>query len=308
MLFLPFVLLHTLLWWRDRNRSRLFRPKDHLRARETFRGRWLAFRHPGDEAVEGLSSVHRIELPIFSRRFLVAPLLAVTVLLAPLVAIYAGEVIPLPDPPSFEDGVKAAQKLAAIAEAKGIPAWSVGVGVLVAMPLAVVALTVFLPAAGLVLAVQALAARLSAVLSRVFDRITWHQIRQSAFGNDTIGEVAVEAADRPVWLAGSPAPLPEELSNEVSAFADSAAAQSVSKLRRAVQLLAFSEGEQEKSDLLAEYLTWDELIHTAYFRVPRFRKLVAYAIAHSPGFRPSDRFRSDPDFATVARWYQQLSA
>ena len=116
------------------------------------------------------------------------------------------------------------------------------------------------------------------------------------------------AAERPAWAAISPAPLPDELGEEVSAFADAAAAQSVSKLRRAVQLLAFSEGEQGKSDLLAEYLTWDELIHTAYFKVARFRKLVAFAIAHSPGFRPSDKFRSDPDFATVARWYAQLSA
>ena len=186
-----------------------------------------------------------------------------------------------------------------------MPNW-LALTVLLMTPPLTAAAVIFSAAGGFVLVMQALSARLSAVLSRQFDRITWHQIRQSAYGNDSIGEVAVGAADRPVWAGSSPAPLPDELSEEVSALADAAAAQSVSKLRRAVQLLAFSEGDQKKSDLLAEYLTWDELIHTAYFKVARFRKLVAFAIAHSPGFRPSEKFKSDPDFATVARWCDQV--
>lgn len=307
--FLPFILLHALLWWRDRGRSRLFRVKDHRRAREAFHGRWLCFRHPADEAVEGLRAAPTVRFPIFSRRFLVAPLSAVTVILAPIAALLAVEAIPLPDI-SDQPLLKAGQELAQTVEKRlqegAIPIWLVATSLLVLF-FVVPPLVLFGLATALVLAMQALSARLSAVLSRQFDRLTWHQIRQSAFGNDTVGEIAVEATDRPVWMGVAPASMPEELSREVGALADAAAAQAVAKLRRAVQLLAFSEGEQKKSDLLAEYLTWDELIHTAYFKVPRFRKLVALAIAQSPGFRPSEKFKADPDYATLGRWCEQLS-
>jgi hypothetical protein len=306
MAFVPFFVLHALLWWRDRSRSRFLRAKDQGRAREAFHGRWLSFRHPADEAVEGLRAAPRVGFPIFGRRFLVAPLSAISVVLAPIVALLAVEAIPLPDI-SDQGTIKTGLELAPTLDKKilGMPLWllasSLAIGFFVVPPLVLFGL-----ATALVLTMQALSARLSAVLSRQFDRITWHQIRQSAFGNDTVGEVAVEAADRPVWIGTSPASLPDDLSKELSAFADAAAAQSVSKLRRAVQLLTFSKGEQRKSDLLAEYLTWDELIHTAYFKVPRFRKLVAFAIAHSPGFRPSEKLKGDPDFAMLARWHEQL--
>lgn len=307
--FLPFILLHALLWWRDRSRSRLFRVKDHRRAREAFHGRWLCFRHPADEAVEGLRAAPVVGFPIFSRRFLVAPLSAITVILAPIAALLVMEAIPLPDI-SDQPLLKAGQELAQTVEKRlqegAIPLWLVASSIAVLF-FVVPPLVLFGLATALVLAMQAVSAQLSALLSRQFDRITWHQIRQSAFGNDAIGEVAMEAADRPVWVDMSTACLADDLCKELSAFADAAAAQSVAKLRRAVQLLTFSEGEQKKSDLLAEYLTWDELIHTAYFKVPRFRKLVAFAIAHAPGFRPSEKFKADPDFATLARWYEQLS-
>jgi hypothetical protein len=41
--------------------------------------------------------------------------------------------------------------------------------------------------------------------------------------------------------------------------------------------------KRSRSDLISEYLTWDELIHTAYFKVPLFNKLPAYSITRSEG-------------------------
>jgi hypothetical protein len=58
--------------------------------------------------------------------------------------------------------------------------------------------------------------------------------------------------------------------------------------------------------MFASYLTWDELIHTAYFNIPRFRKLVAYAIAQADGFQATEAFKADPDYATVAGWYDGM--
>jgi hypothetical protein len=56
----------------------------------------------------------------------------------------------------------------------------------------------------------------------------------------------------------------------------------------------------------SEYLTWQELIHTNYFNVPRFRMLVAYTIADSEGFRPTEAFRNHPDYSCVADWYEEI--
>jgi hypothetical protein len=152
-----------------------------------------------------------------------------------------------------------------------------------------------------------LARLLSSVLSRFFDRVTWYQLRQSALGNDTIGEIGTDALEAPLGSVGGGAPLPLALADELSKFSDAAAAQSLSKLRKEMQRLAFAEGGKEKSDVVEEYLTWDELIHTAYFKIPRFRKLVCYAIAHSPGFKPSASFMRDPDYALVSSWYKSLT-
>jgi hypothetical protein len=158
----------------------------------------------------------------------------------------------------------------------------------------------------IVLITDAVAKRLSRISALAFDNITWHQLRQSAFGNDIVGEVGIGASGKAPWSTNEPRFLPAALSDELSAFSDRAAGQSVAKFRRAVQSLAFSEEAENKSNLLAEYLSWNELIHTAYFRIPRFRKLLCYAIARSPGFRPSDQFKHDVDYALVAMWYEQI--
>jgi hypothetical protein len=44
------------------------------------------------------------------------------------------------------------------------------------------------------------------------------------------------------------------------------------------------------------------LLHTVYFRVPRFRKFVCYAVAHSEGFSPTEALRSDPDYENFGKW------
>jgi hypothetical protein len=100
--------------------------------------------------------------------------------------------------------------------------------------------------------------------------------------------------------------LPAALGAEISAFSDQQAGKSVARLRSAVHVLAFAEGGREKSDLLSTYLTWDELIHTSYFQVPRFCKLVAYALSTADGFRATAAFRADPDYTLVAGWFDEM--
>jgi hypothetical protein len=76
-------------------------------------------------------------------------------------------------------------------------------------------------------------------------------------------------------------------------------------MRRAVGEFALATDENDKSSLW-HYLTWDELVHTSYFKLPAFRKLVCYAIAHSEGFRPSERLKADADYEKLGRWMAEI--
>jgi hypothetical protein len=147
----------------------------------------------------------------------------------------------------------------------------------------------------------------SRFLSTALDNFAWRQIRASAYGDDTDGEVPRSAGDAPVFVSSQP-PLPQNLGAEISKIADTAATAALSKLRASVNRLAFAEDQRVRSDLLSEYLTWDELIHTAYFKCPSFNKLIAFCIAHSEGFRPTARFLADADYARVAAWHAELTA
>ena len=60
--------------------------------------------------------------------------------------------------------------------------------------------------------------------------------------------------------------------------------------------------------MLSVYLTWDELIHTSYFKTAHFRKLVAYSLAQFKGFRVTAAFKQDPDYPRVAAWYEDIVA
>jgi hypothetical protein len=54
-----------------------------------------------------------------------------------------------------------------------------------------------------------------------------------------------------------------------------AASAAVVKFGSLIKQLALSRDTEAKGIFSSEYLTWDELISTRYFSVPRFRMLVA---------------------------------
>jgi hypothetical protein len=331
--FLPFLLAHLGFWIVELRKMRIH-SKKRWKAFALWAGpRWAGLWHIADEAMQGLKAAPRIAFPIFSDRFLVAPLSLATVFVSPpLLALVlswmlhgqqgmASESMMSPVSPFgpenpfsaigiiFERLSGAYDLLFRPADVDTMssvfrsPSTTVWARLLAAGTL----LLAFVLLALLLLGMISIISRLlSIVLSRTLDRVTWAQLRQSVFGNDTIGELAAGADARPMWYSYSPPPLPTELGQELTEHANLAAARSVPKMRTAVQVLAFSEEERAKSDLLSEYLTWEELIHTSYFSVPRFRMLVAYAIAHSEGFRPSPAFKSHPDYELVARWYEEI--
>jgi hypothetical protein len=162
-------------------------------------------------------------------------------------------------------------------------------------------------ALGILMIVQFIAARVSAALSGSLNRMTHHQITRQALGNDTEGEIALGADNRPAWMPLAYPPLPGELGAKISDYSNQISFQSLAKFRNAISTLAFSESEEESGGIITTYLTWRELIHTSYFEVLEFQDVVAYAIGQSDGFAASAAFQAHSSHERAARWCMTLT-
>ncbi len=158
----------------------------------------------------------------------------------------------------------------------------------------------------LMLVIRSLAKLLSAGASHALNSMTNAEVKRAAFGNDTEGEIAVGAVDRPTWIERSPPRLPPDLSDIVTDYSNGIANQSLAKFRKAIGQLASAEPKHTADSAITTYFTWKELVHASYFDVPEFRKLVAQAISRVDGFAPSTTFQSDPDFSRTAQWLTEI--
>lgn len=154
--------------------------------------------------------------------------------------------------------------------------------------------------------VQVLARAISGALSRKLNPLTTSQIRSMALGSDTPMDNAVHATSWPMWLGAGHPPLPGALGDPIQAESDSAVSKVVPKFRDALGTYGAATTQQEKSDILTEYLTWDELIHTSYFKNEQFAKLVAFTLASTNAFQATQSFQRDADYNTVAQWFTQI--
>jgi hypothetical protein len=173
-------------------------------------------------------------------------------------------------------------------------------------PIVLVPIVSLLLALGILAVIEFLAARISAVLSTNLNRLTLSEIKRSAFGNDTEGEVALGVNYGPSWIKESFHPLPTGIGEKITEQSNSMAYQSLSKFRNAISTLAFSEGA-DKAGLVANYLSWKELIHTSYFDVPEFRKLIAQTISQTPGFSATEAFQRDRDYEPSKKWLEAIT-
>lgn len=161
-------------------------------------------------------------------------------------------------------------------------------------------------ALGVLAVIQYLATHISVWIARLLNYLTLSEVQRSTFGNDTEGEIVVGADYGPSWLEPVTCMLPIEVMEQISTHSNSMAAQSIAKFRNAISTLAFAEGEDTKSSVITNYLSWKELVHTSYFDAPEFRRIVIQAISQAPGFRPTEEFLEDGDFERTAMWVSEL--
>lgn len=153
----------------------------------------------------------------------------------------------------------------------------------------------------------AIATLLSSALSRLLNPLTWTQIREAAFGNDTLGEVSPDASHSAPWSPTPSAVLPIEIAGEISALSNIAAPESVEKLRTGMNRLLLSDDREAKEFFFSEYISWNILIHTSYFRSPRFGRLLAYAIASKHAERGDITFPDHPERPLISRWHDEIT-
>jgi hypothetical protein len=153
--------------------------------------------------------------------------------------------------------------------------------------------------------INLLAIAVSALAARLLNRVTLAEIKRAIYGNDTIGEVAIGGGPRPAWMATAPPYLPPEVGGRITEYANTATSASLAKFRNALSAIAMSDGQGDTS-LVSNYLTWKELIHTAYFELPEFKHLLARALSEADGFRASATFAADPNYANTAGWLAAL--
>lgn len=159
----------------------------------------------------------------------------------------------------------------------------------------------------LVVGVATWVARLvSGRLSGALNQLVMQQLRQTGLGGDVRGETAVGAEPFPAWLHKRFPPLPDALAREISATSNQAAAQAIEKFRSLMGALVFADAGVDGS-AVATLLSWNELIHTTYFTVPRFRVLMAYAIAQTAGFCASEALQQHPEYACAKQWYGAIT-
>ncbi|MDX2289278.1 MAG: hypothetical protein NW217_10720 [Hyphomicrobiaceae bacterium] len=158
----------------------------------------------------------------------------------------------------------------------------------------------------LVLLVQFIAGFVSVVTSRWLDLVTWDEVKRAAFGNDAEAEVALGAASGPVWAMREIDYLPAAVAQPISERSDREMALSVAKIRATLRDIVVSEADAGGTAGFTSLLTWRELIHTSYFDVPAFVRLVAAAIVETDGFKPSARLESDPSTPVARQWLASL--
>ena len=335
IMLVPFLLFYSVLHYFDRKKSHLYRKKTVLFAKDQYRSRWLALWHKNDEAVQGLKSLKALNIDIFAKNFAISPISLLSVFILPvlLLAIVgspanmknihhkyfankSGEPITRSTIKLRRNGENVIVNIRyfiGVLDKKILPVLlgkaSSQLNIYMTILIMVLLVTSILITFSLVITFLfgLLAKAVSSTFSRGLNPLTMSQIRSTALGSDTAVDSAVDAQVWPMWLEEGHPPLPDKLGNNLQAYSDAAAAKAIPKFRSAAATFAMASDAEAKTDILSEYLTWDELIHTSYFTNPYFCKLMAYSLTQADGFEATIAFQQDPYYAVAAVWYEEIT-
>ena len=139
----------------------------------------------------------------------------------------------------------------------------------------------------------------------VIDTFVWGVLRRAAQGNDRTGIDFADVSSVPDESLSSVLPLPDVVTSALLTHADSAAAESASRLRVALGQVAVS-----GVGILKSNESWADgaLVHTSYFRDSNVQQIIAYHITlMSSSLGDPQRAHVIRPFLPLetGRWYQQ---
>ncbi len=149
---------------------------------------------------------------------------------------------------------------------------------------------------------------LSSLLAAILNRTTLSEVKRELYGNDTGTEIALGVAPRPAWMETGRPFLPDGIANRLTDYANQAAFASLAKFRNALSMVAMSTGRSATGGVVTDFLSWRELIHSAYFDYAEFQALLACSVAKLDGFQAAPAFRVDPAYAEANGWLDAMTA
>jgi hypothetical protein len=333
----PLIGLFTLLfiWWSQRNMRRYYGLKTRSFFGTNFLARWRSLRSQEDEAVNGLRATRPIKLKLFKRNLLVQPIKSLLVLVFVAYSLFgiimsaflfyrygvSKEALVVSNDISrfFTFGLFQPIDLTGLEseplDFSHLRNWfSVGVqNPVLALAVVVGILLILLLVVGLWFVgfwllfalVHAVAYVLGIPTSSFLNRFTADRVRDTAFGNDTIGEDVIQVSAFPQECEADCGLLPAEVETMLSDFCNKHAVIVLGRLRH---ILGVSKETQDRSDIvavIAKELTSHELIHTAYFEVEEIARLIAYAL-HEAKLAPFTHELPNPAWGKTRDLYAQM--
>jgi len=328
----PIALFYAVLRYQESRHSLAFNPRYLGFAGSHFANRWLSLWHAKDEAVQCLRAVKRVDVSIFPRHFAASALNFLAIAIIPLACLWAlnsqsimnviaGQLFSVIDPADFVDlypsaGANIFENAAVLfLGLLVIPANLLYPGtalmeapLLVQLSLVVLGIALLVGAAYvLTLTFDGIAKLVSHGLSTILNPITLAQLKAATYGSDTLEDFAIDTSECPLWLMRGFPPLPAAIADGIETASDRAIGTAIPKFRNVVDSLIAADTSEATSDLVAEYLTWRELIHTSYFEDENFVKLIAFALCQTDAFRPRESFSSDPAIEEVGQAYAAIA-
>ena len=135
--------------------------------------------------------------------------------------------------------------------------------------------------------------------------ITMGQLKNKAFGNDTIGEYVEAVGSMPGICDQECGAVPEDVEAALRTHVEKYAVIALARARKVLGVSSQLPGRGDIAQILADQLTGSELIHTAYFEVDGFSKLIAISIHMACGVDLSTEFKKTEDCKALFSCFEQ---
>lgn len=327
----PLMLYFVMHWAQRAMRRRHARTTDRFFA-EHFAGRWHSLRSREDEAINALRAALPLKISLFKRNILTEATqnLVVFAMIAfysffmiwqiylifklgysstyfnELNSIYPEAIREFMKMPDFgdlsKDPIDVSRVWQFITAQPAITLGAIG-GFFIVGPLTIAIMWLMI---WILLAVIRLVACVVGIPTAWgLNALTAGRLKNNAFGNDAIGEYVASISTMPGGCENECGVVPDEIEAALRSHVEGNAALALARARKVLGLSSELAQRDDIAKVLGEQLTGGELIHTAYFDVDAFAKLVAAALHGSGVLDFSDGFRKTENCEALVQCFMQ---